>query len=134
MKKSILVLTTLFAVCMHAQEAEALFDAKCAACHMKERPTQEMKKDLVAPPISGAIKNVKLAFKDDKAAALTFIREYTLSPDIEKSKCKPKALKRFGVMPTQKGSVSAQELDKIALFLYENYPLPKKDKKDKKKQ
>lgn len=127
MKKYIAVLFSL-SVILCADEGEQLFDMKCAACHMKTRPTPEMKSTLLAPPISGVIKNVKKAFGDDKEAALAFIGSYTLEPSLDKSKCKPKAITRFGIMPSQKGNVSSEELNKIALYLYHNFPLAKQNK------
>lgn len=128
MKKYMVVILSL-SVLLFADEGEQLFDAKCAVCHIKTRPTQEMKSSLLAPPISGVIKNVKKAFGDDKEASLAFIGAYTLEPSLDKSKCKPKAIARFGIMPSQKGNVSVEELNKIALYLYDNFPLAKQNKK-----
>lgn len=128
MKKHIILFIVLFHVCAIAEEGKALFDEKCVVCHMKSRPTKEMKPSFIAPPITGVMKNVKRAFGNDKQATLSFIREYTLAPNMQESKCKPKALKRFGMMPSQEKNVTPAELDKIALFLYKNYAFPKRNK------
>lgn len=126
MKKIIGVILFSVVTSAYANEGEALFDAKCSACHIKVKPTPEMKSTLIAPPISGVIKNIKRAFGEDKVATLSFIREYTLSPDSVQSKCKPKAMKRFGIMPSQKGNASPEQLDLIAIYLYDNFPLSKR--------
>jgi cytochrome c len=107
---------------LHAEGGEALFDAKCAACHIKVKPTPQMKKNLVAPPAMGVMFHVKEAFAGDKEAAKAFIREYVFNPSGEKAKCEPRAIRRFGVMPSQKGALSESELALVADYLYENYP------------
>lgn len=127
--KKILLSSLLFSTVLLAMDGEALFDMKCATCHMKTRPTPEMKSALIAPLISGVVKNVKKAFGDDKEATLAFIASYALEPKLDQAKCKPKAIERFGLMPSQKRNVTPEELKSIALYLYTNFPLPKKEKK-----
>ncbi len=102
-------------------KGEALFDAKCAACHIKTRPTPEMKKNLIAPPAMGVMFHVKEAF-GDRGAATAFVSDYALNPSEQKAKCLPRSIRRFGVMPSQKGSVTEAELSLIADYLYENFP------------
>lgn len=130
MKKTTIFLLFPFFV-LFANDGEKLFDMKCSACHIKTRPTKEMKSAFIAPPITGVIRNVKQAFKEDKEATLDFIVSYTLNPSLEKAKCKTKALERFGVMPSQKENVSLEELKSIAEYLYSNFPLPKRNKQNK---
>ena len=106
---------------MDSSKGEVLFDAKCAACHIKTRPTPEMKKNLVAPPAMGVMFHVKEAFSD-RGAATAFVTDYALNPSEQKAKCLPRSIRRFGVMPSQKGSVTEAELSLIADYLYENFP------------
>jgi mono/diheme cytochrome c family protein len=109
---------------VHADTAkgEALFDAKCAACHIKQRPTREMKKNLIAPPAMGIMFHVKAAFDDDRDAVVNFVKTYALNPSESRAKCLPRSLRRFGVMPSQKGLVSEEELALIAAYLYDHFP------------
>jgi len=114
--------STLMLSALCAETGEALFDAKCAACHIKVKPTQAMKRDLIAPPVPGVMFHVKQAFTGDRKAATAFIAAYALNPTEAVAKCKPMALRRFGLMPSQKGSVSEAELALIADYLYDNFP------------
>lgn len=124
MKKVLLAVSafTLLQGTLSADTGEALFDAKCAKCHIKVRPTPEMKKVLIAPPAMGVMFHVKEAFDGNKSAATAFVAEYALSPSKAKAKCMPQAINRFGLMPSQKGAVSEAELALIADYLYENFP------------
>jgi mono/diheme cytochrome c family protein len=113
----IVTLTTL-----SASEGETLFDAKCASCHIKVKPTQAMRRSLIAPPAPGVMFHVKQAFAGDRKAATAFIVSYALNPSESVAKCEPMALRRFGLMPSQKGAVSEAELGLIADYLYETFP------------
>jgi mono/diheme cytochrome c family protein len=119
MKKSILFLTFFVSFAFANQSAEALFDAKCSSCHSKTRPTDMSK--VTAPAIMGVMRHVKMAYPD-KEKAVKFISEYVLNPTKEKSICNPRKLERFGVMPSLKGVVSEEEVQKIASWLYDNFP------------
>ena len=116
------LLGLMFGGALHAESGEALFDAKCAGCHIKVRPTPQMKQTLVAPPAMGVMFHLKEAFPGDRGAATAFIREYVFSPSAEKAKCMPQAIHRFGVMPSQKGSVTEAELALVADYLYDTFP------------
>lgn len=99
-------------------EGKILFENKCTACHTATRPsTPEAMNSLIAPPMQGVMRHVNMAFGYDKKAAIAFIKDYTLNPSKEKALCMPQQLDRFGLMPSQKGNVSPEELDKIADYL-----------------
>jgi hypothetical protein len=105
-----------------APSGEALFDANCAVCHMKERPTPQTRATMVAPPAMGVMFHVKEAFPGDRDAALEFVQDYVMNPSASKAKCLPRSIKRFGVMPSQKGVVTAEELSLIADYMYDVFP------------
>ncbi|MDQ7046721.1 MAG: c-type cytochrome [Sulfurovum sp.] len=98
--------------------AEALFEAKCASCHVKMRPSDIS--TLVAPPIMGVARHVKMTYRT-KEEAVKFITEYALDPKESKAVCMPEKLKRFGLMPSQKGNVTKEELTTIAGWIYDNF-------------
>ncbi len=99
-------------------EGKILFENKCTACHTAARPsTPEAMNSLIAPPMQGVMLHVNMAFDYDKKAAIAFIKDYTLNPSKEKALCMPLKIDRFGLMPSQKGSVTTEELDKIANYL-----------------
>jgi len=111
--------TFLFTPSVYAQtSAEALFEAKCASCHVKTRPSDIS--TLVAPPIMGVARHVKMTYKT-KEEAVKFITEYALDPQESKAVCMPDKLKRFGLMPSQKGQVTKEELTTIAGWIYDNF-------------
>lgn len=121
MKKITLALLALVAgTALFAHDGEALFDEKCAVCHIKTRPTPETRSSLVAPPIMGVMMHVKEAFPGNREGALAFIKAYVVNPSAEKAVCP--SIRRFGMMPSLKGAVTDAELDAIAGYVYAVYP------------
>jgi len=122
--KNTLLLTvgTIFAMTsfVNAEDtAEILFDAKCASCHSKTRPTDMS--TVVAPALMGVMRHIKMTYpsKDD---AVKFMVDYILEPTKEKAICMPKKIERFGLMPSQKGNVTEAELTKITAWMFDNFP------------
>ena len=110
---------TSFSILHASGNAEKLFTKKCMVCHVKIRPDDTSK--LMAPPISGVLNHVKQNFaSEDKA--VKFIVDYVLNPTREKAVCMPENIKKFGLMPSQNGAVSKDELEEIAEWLYKNFP------------
>ncbi len=105
----------------NAQSAKELFNQRCAVCHMPKPPTEEQRKNLIAPPAPGVMHHVKQRYKTRKSA-VDFVVNYALYPSKDKSVCLPKTIKKFGVMPSQKGSVSREQLKAIAEYMYDNFP------------
>ncbi len=119
--KTVLCLAVLTAgVNLSASEnAEKLFETKCKVCHVTKRPEDTSK--LIAPPIMGALNHVKQNYATKKEA-VDFIVDYVLNPTREKAVCMPQNIKKFGLMPSQKGNVTKEELKEIASWLYDNFP------------
>jgi len=111
--------TLLITPSLYAQDGASLFEAKCAACHKTSHP-KDMS-TLVAPPVMGVMRHVKMRY-DTKEKAIQFIREYALNPQKSKAVCMPQKIKRFGLMPSQKGNVNKEELETIASWMYDNFP------------
>lgn len=97
---------------------EELYKAKCASCHLMERPSD--KSTMIAPPIMGVTMHVKMNY-DTKEKAVEFIKSYALNPDKSKSVCEAEKIKRFGLMPSQKGNVTEEELNTIATWMYDTF-------------
>ena len=102
-----------------AETAEGLYDAKCAACHTKTRPTDMSK--VLAPALMGVMRHIKMEYPD-KDEAVKFMVDYVLEPSKEKAICMPKKIERFGLMPSQKGNVTEAELTKITGWMFDNFP------------
>ncbi|NPA59637.1 MAG: cytochrome c [Epsilonproteobacteria bacterium] len=122
MKKTVLV-TILFALGSNllasADSAESIFDAKCSACHLKQKPLDKSK--VVAPALMGVMRHLKQTYPD-RSKAIEFIKDYVMNPDRSKSICMPQKIKRFGLMPPQKGNISKEELEKVAAWMFDNFP------------
>ncbi len=98
---------------------EELFKTKCVSCHLTFKPS--ILSTLVAPPIMGVMRHVKMSYPN-KDKAIAFMKDYILNPSQDKSICKPQKIKRFGLMPSQKGLVTEKELDIILPWIYDNFP------------
>jgi mono/diheme cytochrome c family protein len=107
--------TALFA----SNEAQSLFDSKCAMCHIKTMPQDRSK--LVAPAIMGVMRHVKMQYPK-KEDAVAFIVDYVQNPSEAKAVCMPQKIKHFGLMPSQKENITAAELQDVASWMYDNYP------------
>lgn len=111
------LLLTLSSSLIATSTAEKLFDTKCASCHVKTIPTDFS--TLVAPPVMGVVRHVKMNY-DNRDEAIDFITSFTLNPQQSKTVCMSKTIQRFGLMPSQKGNVTKDELEKIAAWMYDN--------------
>ena len=128
-KTTLLATALLFSSALYGQNGAELFEAKCSACHISSRPSKVS--TLVAPPIMGVMRHVKMNF-NTKKEALEFISDYALKPTRSKALCKSQKIMHFGLMPSQKGNVTQKELEKIASWMYDNFP-PKRIYQNSKK-
>jgi len=122
LKITLLTLGTIVALTSSVQAAETvegLYDAKCAACHTKTRPTDMSK--VVAPALMGVMRHIKMAYPD-KDEAVKFMVDYVLDPQKEKAICMPQKIQRFGLMPSQKGNVTEAQLTEITSWMFDNFP------------
>ncbi len=117
-KLSIIVMALAATGIQAEQSGEALFKAKCSMCHMPYRPADISK--MVAPPAMGITMHVKMAHSD-REGFKAFIKDYVINPSKEKALCAKHTVERFKVMPSQKGNVTPEELDRIADYLYDNF-------------
>jgi hypothetical protein len=65
--------------------------------------------------------HINLAMENDKEKK-AFIADYVFNPDASKSVCESNKVAKFGVMPSQKGNVTREELEKISEVMLERYP------------
>jgi len=122
LKLTLLTLGTLMAFTSFAQatqSAEGLFDAKCAMCHSKARPTDKDK--VLAPAVMGVMRHIKMEYLN-KDEAVDFMVDYILEPSQDKAICMPQKIERFGLMPSQKGNVTQEEAIVITSWMFDNFP------------
>jgi len=121
MKTILLTLSTLLAFSTYLQansSGEALFDTKCLSCHVKVRPQDTS--SLIAPPIMGVMRHVGMDYSS-KEEAIKFISAYVMHPQVNMAVCQSQKIKRFGLMPSQKGNLTKEELNTISSWLVETY-------------
>jgi len=121
--KSIILLSTLaiWATTLNASSPKELVEKNCASCHILTVPTPEMLPTLKAPAMEAVLFHVKEALEDDKKVK-AFMIDYAQYPDIKKSVCESNKVAKFGVMPSLKGKVSPEDLEKIVEYLVDAYP------------
>ncbi len=110
-------------------DGKMLLKEKCSSCHNLDMPPKTSI-DEKAPPIMAVSFHIRDALKattpsENREKFISFICDYVLEPSESKSLCDEESLKSYGVMPSQKGKVSKEELEAIAKYMYEYYE-PKK--------
>ena len=121
LKTNIFLALALLNVANATPTGEALVKSKCTMCHLPTTPTPQQMQTLKAPPFDAVLFHAKDALKEESKVKKHIV-EFTLNPNVSKSVCESNKVAKFGLMPSQKGSVTKEELEKIAEYLYENYP------------
>ena len=93
-----------------------LTEAKCGTCHIVSEITKEKLANISAPPMWAVAKKVKIAYPN-KQEGLAFIVDFSLNPSAQKMLFPKETSDRFGVMPSQKGLVTEEELRAIAEYI-----------------
>jgi len=106
-------------------DGETLIEQKCAVCHNLKMPPSTYE-DEKAPPMMAVVFHLKdfmkITMDDEKYSKfIPFVQDYVIHPSKEKSYCDKESLKTYGVMPSQKGNVTEDELEAIALYMYDFY-------------
>ncbi|WP_457747945.1 c-type cytochrome [Sulfurimonas sp.] len=102
-----------------------LIKQKCASCHNLDLPPKTFK-DEKAPPMMAVAFHIKDFIDASNASekipkAIEFIKDYVINPSASKSFCDKKSLQSYGVMPSQKGKVTQDELQVIGEYMFEHY-------------
>jgi len=132
MKKIFILVTALFFLIGCSEEkpkqtlnGQQLLSDKCASCHDLGMPPTSYENE-VAPPIMAVTFHLKDFIKvdnpaDHKPKFIEFVKDYVLDPSADKSICDEESLKTYGLMPSQKGKVTKDELGAIANYMYNTY-------------
>lgn len=109
----------------HNLDAEKILQTKCSQCHNLDLPPK-ISKDEKAPPMMAVAFHVLSFTKTSDESrrvsmARAFVKDYVIAPSLEKSYCDKESLKRYGLMPSQKGLISDEELDAITEYMFEHY-------------
>jgi len=109
----------------HHFNKKELIVQKCAKCHNLDLPPQTFT-DEIAPPMMAVAFHVKsfMEVNDESRRipkAIAFVKEYVIHPSREKSLCDKASLESYGLMPSQRESVSDAELQAIAEYMFSHY-------------
>lgn len=123
---SVLAFTQLSAV-----DGYEVYKSKCSQCHIENISKADVVKNFAkmkAPPMVEVANQVKsnIIIGDDdedvhRHIVKLFIKDYIDNPILDKSMCTPMALEKFGVMPSQKGKLTADEKEAVAEWIYDRY-------------
>ncbi len=108
-----------------------VYKRSCSSCHLerispdKLAKIQEVVKSggkppIKAPPMSEVSARVK-KFYPREEDFVAFVKDYITNPSREKGVCLPMAYKIFGVMPPIGRSLSEEEREAVARWLYHNF-------------
>ena len=106
-------------------DAPKLLETKCASCHNLDMPPKTSD-DEKAPPLYTVTVHLKDWIKsetdtENRAKFVAFLRKYVLHPSKEISYCDKDSLAKYGLMPSQSGSVTEDEVGAIASHIYNIY-------------
>ncbi len=122
--KNIALYTLLATSALFSQTAETLFNTHCAGCHATILGVNEAGGKVTniygAPYAKDVIDKLKAETKT-KEAFVGFIKDYINEPDKRKSLYGEKAIKKFGLMPSLKGTMTESESSVLAEYLYSEY-------------
>ena len=103
---------------------EILINKKCASCHVLNIPNPIELANVTAPPMNAVMYHVKSEL-NSVAKQKAFIIQYSLNPQPKDAVCTSTKVDKFGVMPSLKGKVTEEELEKISSYLIEEFPSKK---------
>jgi len=108
-------------------DGEKLIKEKCSSCHNLDLPPKTYEGE-IAPPMMAVsfhiIDFIKVNVESQKIPkAIDFVKDYVINPDRKKSFCDKESLKHYGVMPSQKGKVTQDELQAIAEYMFSHFTL-----------
>ncbi|UZJ40749.1 cytochrome c [Prosthecochloris sp. SCSIO W1101] len=90
----------------------SIYKRYCSRCHSMGPPPK------YGPPIKGIAIHYREAFTEKKAAVEHMVA-FMQKPDASLSKCRPEAIRRFGLMPAM--NLSEEKLSVVSEWLWEQF-------------
>jgi mono/diheme cytochrome c family protein len=122
--QKITLLLVLVSGLLYGVEGEKVFDAKCMSCHKKEQ--KRLTKDLVAPTLPMVVTRLKKQLLNDEEEFVDFVVDYIVEPKQEKMLCANKVMLMFGLMPPIGKTLTPQEREAVAKWMFTRHPLKKR--------
>jgi mono/diheme cytochrome c family protein len=122
--KKLLTLALLTSSVLFAATGKSIYTKYCASCHLEKSKVDEDKATLKAPPMNRVSQRLKMNTAS-KQEFIAYVKDYIQYPSQEKGFCRPKAYKRFGVMPPIGKAMSEEERQLVAVWLYRHFKVSK---------
>ena len=108
-----------------------VFKKTCSACHLEYATKEQIENfrkivmsggrpPILAPPMNEVSARVKHFYPNERDF-INFVKDYITNPSREKGVCLPMAFKLFGVMPPIGKSLTEEEKEAVAYWLYHRY-------------
>ena len=106
-------------------DGKKLLEQKCSSCHNLDLPPKTFDNE-IAPPMMAVSFHVADFIKVNEESeripkAIEFVKDYVVSPSVKKSFCDKESLASYGLMPSQKGKVTQDELQAIAEYMFSHF-------------
>ena len=106
-------------------DAKKLLEQKCAICHNTDMPPQTFEDEKAPPMMAVAFHVVNFIKTNDESQrilkAKEFVNDYVINPSAKKSFCDKESLESYGVMPSQKGNITQDELEAVTAYIFEYF-------------
>ena len=106
-------------------DGKKLLEQKCSQCHNLDLPPKTFENEIAPPMMAVAFHIVSFTKVNDESQrvpkAIEFVKDYVVNPAASKSYCDKKSLESYGVMPSQKGKVTQDELQAIATYMFKHF-------------
>lgn len=116
---------------LFASDGYSVYKKHCMQCHVEMMEKKEVIKaidTLKAPPMVEVANrlNENIIIADDdsdvkRRVTIAFIKDYIDNPSVQYSMCHPMAIEKFGIMPSQKGKLTADEKQSVAEWIVDRY-------------
>jgi hypothetical protein len=126
-----LTLLAFTAATLLAADGYKVYKDNCMKCHAEMMTkTEALKsfKSLKAPPmmeVSNKLKeNIHIMDGDEdvkRRVVIAFIKDYIENPSVQYSMCEPMAIEKFGIMPSLKGKLNADQQQTVSEWIYDRY-------------
>ena len=106
-------------------DGKKLLEQKCTKCHNIDLPPKTFEDEKAPPMMAVAFHIIGFIKTGDESQripkAIAFVKDYVVAPSASKSFCDKASLKSYGVMPSQKGKVTQEELQAIAEYMFSHF-------------
>ena len=121
--KSVLLILFVLSSTTFAATGKSVYEKYCVSCHLETSRVDEDKATLKAPPMNRVSQRLKMN-TSSKEEFVAYVKDYIQNPSQEKGFCRPKAYRRFGVMPPIGKAMTEEERQLVAVWLYRHFRVP----------